>query len=356
MISDKKSKDKKSKDKENQLGEEDSSSMLDVLDEMPEDCFDEIALTFDDLLLSASLSSDDDTLLEPIDEDLLVLPAKGGNHGHDVTQLYLSAIGHNELLSADDERILARKVVAGDFPSRQKMIEHNLRLVVNIAKHYANRGVAFLDLIEEGNMGLIHALEKFDPERGFRFSTYATWWVRQSIEWAIMNQSRIIRLPVHVIKELNVCLRAQRHLSVLFGQEPSIEDVAQLVGKTPELVQRILGFNEKVSSLDMPMDKDPSLSLGDGIPENEQVSPEALLQQAEIDGFIDEWLMMLSPKQRSVIERRYGLFGCEAETLEMLAEEMDLTRERVRQIQLEGLSMLRRIAKRQHVSKEGVLP
>ena len=136
----------------------------------------------------------------------------------DVTQIYLNDIGHNALLTADQERELARRVVMGDFEARQKMIEHNLRLVVNIAKHYINRGMALLDLIEEGNIGLMHALEKFDPERGFRFSTYATWWIRQSIERAIMNQSRTIRLPVHVIKELNVYLRAQRHLEAQMGR------------------------------------------------------------------------------------------------------------------------------------------
>ena len=148
--------------------------------------------------------------------------SSGGELLSDVTQIYLNDIGHNALLTADQERELARRrVVMGDFEARQKMIEHNLRLVVNIAKHYINRGMALLDLIEEGNIGLMHALEKFDPERGFRFSTYATWWIRQSIERAIMNQSRTIRLPVHVIKELNVYLRAQRHLGAQMGREPT---------------------------------------------------------------------------------------------------------------------------------------
>ena len=158
----------------------------------------------------------------------------------DVTQIYLNDIGHNALLSADEEKALCRRVVQGDFAARQRMIEHNLRLVVNIAKHYINRGLPLLDLIEEGNIGLMHALEKFDPERGFRFSTYATWWIRQSIERAIMNQSRTIRLPVHVIKELNVCLRAQRHLEMQAGREPTLEEISHLVDKPVEEVRRIL--------------------------------------------------------------------------------------------------------------------
>ncbi|MBS1157284.1 MAG: polymerase sigma factor RpoS, partial [Proteobacteria bacterium] len=177
----------------------------------------------------------------------------------DVTQIYLNEIGQSALLTPDEERALARRVVQGDFQARQKMIGHNLRLVVNIAKHYINRGMPLLDLIEEGNIGLIHALEKFDPERGFRFSTYATWWIRQGIERSIMNQSRTIRLPVHVIKELNVYLRAQRHLEAHNGQEPTVEDIALLVGKDVEDVRRVMNLNERVASLDAPLDIDPML-------------------------------------------------------------------------------------------------
>ncbi|MBV8657572.1 MAG: sigma-70 family RNA polymerase sigma factor, partial [Burkholderiales bacterium] len=187
----------------------------------------------------------------------------------DVTQIYLNDIGHNPLLTPDEERRLARLVVQGDFAARQKMIEHNLRLVVNIAKHYINRGMALLDLIEEGNIGLMHALEKFDPERGFRFSTYATWWIRQSIERAIMNQSRTIRLPVHVIKELNVYLRAQRHLEAQFGREPTLDEIAFQVDKPVEEVRRVMNLNERMASLDAPLDIDPMLSIGESIPDEQ---------------------------------------------------------------------------------------
>ena len=258
-------------------------------------------------------------------------------------------------LSADEEKALCRRVVQGDFAARQRMIEHNLRLVVNIAKHYINRGLPLLDLIEEGNIGLMHALEKFDPERGFRFSTYATWWIRQSIERAIMNQSRTIRLPVHVIKELNVCLRAQRHLEMQAGREPTLEEISHLVDKPVEEVRRILSLNERVASLDAPLDIDPMLTVGESIPDEQQEEPDELLHNAEIERYVREWLQQLNDKQRTVIERRYGLNGYEICTLEELAASMSLTRERVRQIQIEGLETLRRLLRRKGVSKDMLL-
>ncbi|MDK2124666.1 RNA polymerase sigma factor RpoS [Parachitinimonas caeni] len=273
----------------------------------------------------------------------------------DVTQIYLNDIGHNALLTPDQERELARRVVQGDFDARQKMIEHNLRLVVNIAKHYINRGMALLDLIEEGNIGLMHALEKFDPERGFRFSTYATWWIRQSIERAIMNQSRTIRLPVHVIKELNVYLRAQRHLEAQMGREPTIEEVACLVDKPVEEVRRVMNLNERMASLDAPLDIDPMLSIGESIPDEQHDGPDVILQNAEIQRYVRDWLKQLNDKQRMVIERRYGLNGYDICTLEDLASHLSLTRERVRQIQIEALESLRRLLRRQGVSRDVLL-
>lgn len=270
----------------------------------------------------------------------------------DATQLYLNEIGQNALLTAAEERELAFKVQAGDFPARQKMIEHNLRLVVNIAKHYVNRGVPLLDLIEEGNLGLIHALEKFEPERGFRFSTYATWWIRQNVERCIMNQSRTIRLPVHIIKELNVYLRAQRHLEARSETDPTAEDVASLLGKDVEEVRRVLNLNERMASLDAPLDIDPSLSLGESIADEQCIAPEELLQRDEVIGRVREWMEQLNDKQRWVIERRFGLNDHDIYTLEELAATMKLTRERVRQIQLEALATLKRVLRRNGMSKE----
>jgi RNA polymerase nonessential primary-like sigma factor len=273
----------------------------------------------------------------------------------DVTQLYFNDIGQNHLLTVEEELTYARDAKDGDFDSRQKMIEHNLRLVVNVAKHYSGRGLQLLDLIEEGNLGLIHALEKFDPERGFRFSTYATWWIRQSIERAIMYQSRTIRLPVHVIKELNTVLRAARHLETHSEREASADDVAHLLGWEVNEVRRLLSLNARMGSLDAPLDVDPMLSVGESIADENTPGPDALLENEEIAEYVRIWLGQLSERHRSVIERRYGLNGSEVLTLEQLAQSLNLTRERVRQIQIEALTSLRKILKRSGMSRDTLL-
>jgi RNA polymerase nonessential primary-like sigma factor len=274
---------------------------------------------------------------------------------HDVTQLYLNEIGRESLLTPQQERELAYRMRQGDFEARQQMIQHNLRLVVNIAKHYVNRGLSLLDLIEEGNLGLMHALEKFEPERGFRFSTYATWWIRQNIERAIMNQSRTIRLPVHVIKELNVYLRAQRHLEMHGVTDAGPDEIAHLTGRPVEEVRRVLQLNDRVASLDAPLEIDPSLSIGEAIADENSEMPEDMLQNAEVEQYVHEWLEELSEKHRWVIERRFGLNNQDVATLEELAEHLGVTRERVRQIQLEALHTLRRILRRRGLSKDGLL-
>ncbi len=273
----------------------------------------------------------------------------------DVTQLYLNQIGAKPLLSPAEELETARRVRQGDFAARQKMIEHNLRLVVNIAKHYLNRGIPLLDLVEEGNLGLIHALEKFDPERGFRFSTYATWWIRQSIERGIMNQSRTIRLPVHVVKEINVVLRAMRHLESEASRDRTLEQVALLLDKPVEEIRHILHLNEHIASLDIPLEIDSNQTVVDLIADENGENPETLLQGHERNRLVAEWLSQLSERQRQVVERRYGLNGHEVATLDAIATDLELTRERVRQIQMEGLDRLRRILKRGGLTRESLL-
>lgn len=273
----------------------------------------------------------------------------------DVTQLYLNEIGANPLLTADEEVRLARLVRQGDFDARQTMIERNLRLVVNIAKHYLNRGIPLLDLVEEGNLGLMHALEKFDPERGFRFSTYATWWIRQNIERAIMNQSRTIRLPVHVVKELNQVLRAQRSIEAASNGESSLEEIAQRLDKSVEEVRVILALSEHTASLDAPLDIDPSLSIGESLADDAADTPDLQIHCSEVETLVRQWIKMLNDKQRLVIRHRYGIDECELLTLEELALRLELTRERVRQIQLEALGQLRRILKRYGISRDALL-
>jgi RNA polymerase nonessential primary-like sigma factor len=259
----------------------------------------------------------------------------------DATRLYLKEIGFSPLLSAEEEVYYSRRARKGDEASRKRMIESNLRLVVKISRRYMNRGLALLDLIEEGNLGLIRAVEKFDPERGFRFSTYATWWIRQTIERAIMNQTRTIRLPVHVLKEINVYLRAARYLSQKLDHEPTPEEVATLLDKPIEDVKEMFGLNERIASVDAPLDNDPDRSLLDAIADERTPDPERIMQDEDLHGLVQAWLNELNDKQREVVERRFGLNNREISTLEEVGADIGVTRERVRQIQVEALKRLR---------------
>lgn len=273
----------------------------------------------------------------------------------DATQLYLNEIGFVPLLTADEEKHYARLTQKGDETARKRMIESNLRLVVKIARRYLHRGMSLLDLIEEGNLGLMRAVEKFDPERGFRFSTYATWWIRQTIERGIMNQARTIRLPIHVMKDLNGCLRAARELTQTLDHEPSTREIADHVHKAPGEVARLLGLNQRVGSVDTPLGLDSDTSLVDTIADEVSRDPSEQLQEDLIHDSIAAWLNQLSEKQREVVSRRFGLLGHDSSTLEEVGKEIGLTRERVRQIQVEALKRLRRVLERQGLSAETLL-
>jgi RNA polymerase nonessential primary-like sigma factor len=275
----------------------------------------------------------------------------------DATQHYLNQIGMRPLLTVEQEVHYATLAKQGVFEARQKMIEHNLRLVVSIAKHYINRGVVLLDMIEEGNLGLMRAIDKFEPERGFRFSTYATWWIRQSIERAIMNQARTVRLPVHMVRELNQVLRAKYHLEAQHhdGKDAALEDIAHLLGRPVEEVQDILALSEHAASLDAPLDSDPQSSMMDLLPGDSGDSPDAAAEHHEMTVLVRDWLGTLPDKQRLVISRRFGLDNDDPATLETLAEEMGITRERVRQIQQEALVKLKRSMAAHGVVRDSLL-
>ncbi|MCE7627018.1 RNA polymerase sigma factor RpoS, partial [Vibrio fluvialis] len=268
--------------------------------------------------------------------------------------MYLSEIGFSPLLTAEEEVLYARRALRGDEAARKRMIESNLRLVVKISRRYSNRGLALLDLIEEGNLGLIRAVEKFDPERGFRFSTYATWWIRQTIERALMNQTRTIRLPIHVVKELNIYLRTARELSQKLDHEPTAEEIAVELDKPVDDVSKMLRLNERISSVDTPIGGDGDKALLDIIPDINNSDPEVSTQDDDIRDSLVAWLDELNPKQKEVLARRFGLLGYEPSTLEEVGREINLTRERVRQIQVEGLRRLREILMKQGLNMESL--
>ena len=271
----------------------------------------------------------------------------------DPTRLYLSEIGVSPLLSADEEKHYARRVQRGDEPARQRMIESNLRLVVKIARRYLNRGLPLLDLIEEGNLGLIHAVKKFDPERGFRFSTYATWWIRQTIERAIMNQAGTVRLPIHIIKDINSCVRAARKLRQQQETEPTAAEIAAFLDRDVAEVERLMSLRNRVT-LRANAAEDGSSPV-DRLKARRDVEPSMCAQKDSMHDIVEHWVCELSEKQRAVVERRFGLHGYRRLTLEQIGEEIGVTRERVRQIQLDALKNLRVMMESHGISGDVIL-
>lgn len=268
-------------------------------------------------------------------------------HHGDVTRIYLSEIGRANLLTADEEKSLSRAAHAGCMASRQRMIESNLRLVVKVARSYINRGLPLLDLIEEGNLGLIRAVEKFDPERGFRFSTYATWWIRQSVERSIMNQCRTVRLPIHIIRELTNYLRTTREMEQKMGRRPEFGEVAAKLDKSTTSVYALFGFNESASSNDNTVNG--GRSVLDSIADDQTHTPENEYAEHAAGELLGQWLNLLPVQQRIVVEHRFGLHGQGRRTLEEVGELLGVTRERVRQVQLAALARLREISQREGV-------
>ncbi len=300
--------------------------------------------------------------LPALREPLEALTSQRDDAPSDALAVYLRGVRRTELFTPDEEFAMATRARAGDFAARQSMIEHNLRLVVSIAKGYGGRGVPMADLIEEGNLGLMHAIDKFEPERGFRFSTYATWWIRQSVDRALMYQGRAVRLPVNIVRELQHVLRARRMLEsdpALANQRPDgirVEDIAALLGIDANHVADLLALAETPRSLDASMDRsNDDHTLGDSLVDELALDPLDITQAHEVDQLLDGWIAGLSSREREVLEGRFGLHNREPETLDVLSQRLKLTRERVRQVQNEALMKLKRQIGRNRISLDSLL-
>lgn len=275
-----------------------------------------------------------------------------GTQCSDPVTLYLNEIGNTALLSVVEELQLARETSAGSLASKNRMIEANLRLVVAIAKRYQGRGLGLMDLVEEGNLGLIRAVEKFDHAMGYRFSTYATWWIKQAIDRALMNQADTIRTPIHVVKEIWQCQRQITQLTALLGREPTPEELAPHLGKSPRAVRKLLNGRITVCSADHPLTEDAEVSLLDTFTDGAGSRPDAILEADDLLQSMEQWLGRLSHKHRDVLQRRFGLNGHQGATLEEVGQQVGLTRERVRQLQIEALEKLRRMMEREGLSPD----
>ncbi len=297
-------------------------------------------------------SSDFDSLSKSYSDSVDGESFGDDQEGLDPIGLYLREIRRIPLLTPEQESHFARRALDGDASARKRMIESNLRLVVSIAKRYLHTGLSLLDIIEEGNFGLIHAVEKFDPERGCRFSTYATWWIRQNIERAIMNQAKTIRIPVHIAKKIKVCQRAARQLSQTLEHEPTAKDLAEKIDVPVDEVERMLRLSERTPSVDEAISRDEKCVRLELVPDEHAATPEQSLQGSHVKLNTDRWLSRLNAKQREVVSHRFGLRGFDELTLEEVGNRVGISRERVRQIQNDALNQLKDMIEKEGMSCE----
>lgn len=297
------------------------------------------ALVDEDLLLD----KDDDGFLEDEEEDidLDAIDLLEGIGTEDPVRMYLKEIGTVPLLSADEELELAKKKSAGDNTAKERLIESNLRLVVSIAKRYTGRGMSFLDLVQEGNLGLIKGVEKFDYEKGYKLSTYATWWIRQSVTRALADQARTIRVPVHMVETINKMSKMQRKLTLELGYEPTTTELAEALGMSEDKVIEIMQIAREPASLETPIGEEDDSNLGDFVADNNAVTPEGNIESVMLREHIDTLLEDLKDREKQVIVLRFGLLDGHPRTLEEVGKEFNVTRERIRQIEAKALRKLR---------------
>jgi RNA polymerase primary sigma factor len=311
-------------------------------EDLPEEISDEMGEEIEDIPL------DDELLIEePVDGDVDLESGEdiSGEHIEDAIRLYLREIRETALLTADEEKELATRFAAGDRSARDRIIEANLRLVVSIAKRYNTYSLPLIDLIEEGNLGLIKAVERFRPEKGFRFSTYASWWIRQAIERALVNQGRTVRLPVHVAGELSRMLRITRELGQALDREPSLMEIAIALDKPVSYVQHLQELNTRNCSLEKPLGADGDYHLLDTLADTTGVTPQSRLDSEDLTEQVSVWIASLTAHEQEILVLRFGLDDEEPQTLEAIGKRFGVTRERIRQIEARTLAKLRKASK-----------
>ncbi len=321
--------------------------MQDATNNTPESQNQMPPIEFDAAAQEAALSSVEDKQEEVVEKE--------ESKERTATEIYLSEVGFAELLTAEQEVELGRKVLKGDEAARKSMIEANLRLVVKIARRYICSGMPLADLIAEGNLGLIRAVEKFDPERGFRFSTYAVWWIKQNIERSIMNQNRTIRVPIHLQKQINSYQRTSRELTRTLGRAPNYKEIAEAVDQPVKNVEAIFHLNDSISCFDATADKNNDKPFLEKFPDKTAEASVDRVQRDHVNRHIEDCLDLLGEKQRDVLIHRFGLYGNEVLTLEETGRVIGLTRERVRQIQIETIKMLRKVFKDKGLGEDALL-